>query len=145
MNQDTEHHCHAGNQQAVSKRVPEIGYFHGFLKIRQAPGGWKRQRARNIVRHLRRLFKRDNDRHIQWKKYCQSSQNQKHPYHTVNGLAPDHATALFYFFILIRHHNCSSLPPKNLICRNEITTIMTKNTNAFALWNPNCPPLMPLL
>ncbi len=47
---------------------------------------------------------------------------------------------------LSAHYNCSSLLTHecHLECR-DIATITIKNTNAFALWKPNCPPLIPLL
>ena len=56
---------------------------------------------------------------------------------------------LFFIFFsdlsLRFFHNCSSFLPRKRICNTDITTITIKNTTAFALWNPNCPPLIPLL
>ena len=78
------------------------------------------------------VFKRNNHCHIQWKKYCNGSQNQDSCQNTI-------------YFSCFFHYNCSSFLFKTVIWNTEIATITTKNNTAFALWNPNCPPSIPFL
>ena len=76
MKQDCDHHSDNRQQKAVSKGIPKIRYPHCLRKVTETPGLWQRQRAHNIIGHLRRLFKGDHNRHIQREKYSQTAKDQ---------------------------------------------------------------------
>ena len=53
------------DQYTVCQGIPEVGNFHSFCKVAEAPGAWERQGSCNIVGHFRRLLKSNDDSHIQ--------------------------------------------------------------------------------
>ena len=134
MNGDGQYDGSHGNQQAVPQGTPEIRYLHGLPEIVQAPVLRQGQYAADAVGHLRRLLESDYNGHVQRKNNGGKAKNQQY-HNCFVGLA--HFGCMF--------HSCSSFELENFIWATEMATITMKNTTALALWNPNCPPDIPLL
>ena len=134
MNYNSKNHCNHSDQYTVSKRMPEVCYLHSFPEIGKTEFLWQRQDPGYTVGHLCRLLECDHNCHIKRKYHCDKAKDQKDRYRPVR------------FFSYFRfHYSCSSFFPVIVNCTAEMITITIKNITALALWNPNCPPLIPLL